>query len=272
MLDFELLKKEFEEAINTVAGTQVNFWVPVTGENLLRILPPSPSEPTKLFYKKVYVHYRVEGLGMVFCLALNYGEHCPICNLVSQLRRLNTVDSINLAKRYLPVERYLMNVVPLNEGLNIRQWLAPKTVRLQLLKVVLDPDYGDITDLTTGRNVVVERLERGGTGFVDYIIRVKPDRRPLEGVTEDMIPSFGTVLNSFRRSQDEIKLAMFGSLDEVDVEEYVNRLSKIKEEPTKIEATQERPPEVEQKVEKKLDLGDVDINMLMQEVAKLLKG
>jgi len=226
-IDLELLRREYEEAIRSL---DVGFWVPKDGENLIRVLPPSPREKTKLFYRKVMVHYGVEVLGMVFCLS-NWGERCPVCEFIGKLKGLNDVNAVNLGKRMVAKERYLMNIVPLNEDrLVIRQWLAPKTVRLELIRLILDKDWGDITDLRMGRNVVIERREKVGAKFPEYSVRPKPNVSAID-INENDIPSFDEILREKKMGYDEIRLGMFGEgvSEEDEAQVYLRKVYEKRE-------------------------------------------
>jgi len=224
-LDLELLKKEFQEAV--AQQVQEEYWVPEMGESLIRILPPADG---KLFYKKVGIHYRLAGSGMEFCPRMTADDQCPICEVVDELRKSKSPAAVQLVNRLAGVERYLMNIIPLNEDQKrVRQYIAPKTVRLALLKIILDPDYGDITDLERGRNVVIEKVQGGG-GFVNYSVRVKPREisvRELLGreLTLGEIPDLNDFVMKRIKSYDRLKVVLYGGEQELAMEELVERYS-----------------------------------------------
>ena len=66
-----------------------------------------------------------------------------------------------------------------NEG--VKFWGFGKMVYQELLSVIADPDYGDITDPVNGRDIVVEfkTSEETGRAFPMTTIRVKPNQTPL---------------------------------------------------------------------------------------------
>jgi hypothetical protein len=223
-LDFELLRKEYLEAISQQAVDE--YWVPDFGENLIRVLPPRDG---RLFYKKVGVHFKLVGSGMEFCPRLTEGLACPICEIVEQLRKMRTPVAMQLVNRLAVVERFLMNIIPLKEGEErlIKQYLAPKTVRLALLKTVLDPDYGDVTDLVKGRNVVIEKIQGSG-GFVNYTVRVKPREvsvREILGreLLMEEIPDLHEFVSRRLKGYDELKNILYGGDEELGVEGLVER-------------------------------------------------
>jgi hypothetical protein len=223
-LDFELLRREYQEAIAQQATDE--YWVPEFGENLVRVLPPRDG---KLFYKKVGVHFKLVGSGMEFCPRLTENLACPICEVVDQLRRMKTPVAAQLVNRLAVVERFLMNIIPLKEGEErmIRQYLAPKTVRLALLKTILDPDYGDLTDLVKGRNVVIEKVQGSG-GFVTYSVRVKPREVSVKEILGrelliEEIPDLSEFVSRRLKGYDELKSILYGGDEDLSVEGLVER-------------------------------------------------
>ena len=225
-LDFELLRKEYQEAIAQQATDE--YWVPEFGENLIRVLPPRDG---KLFYKKVGVHFKLVGSGMEYCPRLTEGLPCPVCEVVDQLRKMKTPVATQLVNRLAVVERFLMNIIPLKEGeeKSIKQYLAPKTVRLALLKTVLDPDYGDITDLVKGRNVVIEKVQGSG-GFVNYSVRVKPREVSVKELIGrelriEEIPDLNEFVMRRLKGYDELKSILYGGDEDLGVEGLMERYS-----------------------------------------------
>jgi CRISPR/Cas system-associated protein Cas5 (RAMP superfamily) len=67
------------------------------------------------------------------------------------------------------------------EAQGVRFWGFGKTVYQELLSVIADPDYGDITDAVNGRDVSVEFItaEESGASFPKTSIRVKPNQTPV---------------------------------------------------------------------------------------------
>ena len=57
------------------------------------------------------------------------------------------------------------------EGQGVRFWGFGKTVYQELLSVIADPDYGDITDAVSGRDVSVEFItaEESGASFPKHL-------------------------------------------------------------------------------------------------------
>ena len=72
-------------------------------------------------------------------------------------------------------------VVRGEENQGVKFWGFGKTVYQELLSIIADPDYGDITDPVNGRDVSVEFIsaEESGASFPKTNIRVKPNQTPI---------------------------------------------------------------------------------------------
>ena len=73
------------------------------------------------------------------------------------------------------------------EGEGVRFWGFGKTVYQEILGYMADPDYGDITDPESGRDITVEVVsaEDSGTSYPVTTIRVKPKETPLAATKEE---------------------------------------------------------------------------------------
>ena len=81
-------------------------------------------------------------------------------------------------RTFLPV------VVRGEEKEGVKFWGFGKTVYQELLSVIADPDYGDITDPSNGRDIMIERQTpaEAGNQYGKTTVRVKPNQTPI---TED---------------------------------------------------------------------------------------
>ena len=100
-----------------------------------------------------------------------------------KLKSSGNSDDWKLGKSLEPKLRtYVPIVVRGQESEGVKFWGFGKTVYTELLGIIADPDYGDITDPVSGRDVVVEFTPAEGGGFPKTAIRVKPNQT---AVTED---------------------------------------------------------------------------------------
>ena len=179
-LDLEFLKKEYDEALKQTGGGE--FWNPRENANLIRILPQKEG---KLFYKKVGVHFGLLGSGREFCPQESLGTPCPVCDVVKELYKVETPEAVRVVSNLRVQHKYLLNVLALDQDtVGVVQYLAGVKVWRDLLSIILDPDYGDITDAATGRNVVVEKIVPPGNKLkTEYKVRSKPDRTKISDPT-----------------------------------------------------------------------------------------
>ena len=94
-------------------------------------------------------------------------------------------DDWKAAKAMEPKLRTFVPVVVRGEeGEGVRFWGFGKTVYQEILGYIADPDYGDLTDPTNGRDITVEfkTAKELGKNYPETYIRVKPNQTPI---TED---------------------------------------------------------------------------------------
>ena len=125
------------------------WWRPQEGDQDVRIVPTEDGDPFKVYH----FHYNLgEGArGGVLCPKRQFGESCPICDFASKLWQEGTDDSKKLAKSLFVRQRFFSPVVIRGEEESgPRIWGYGKTIYETLLGLVLNPDYGDITDVDQG--------------------------------------------------------------------------------------------------------------------------
>ena len=90
-------------------------------------------------------------------------------------------------------------VVRGEESEGVKFWGFGKTVYQELLGIIADPDYGDISDSTTGRDIVVERQTpaEAGNQYGKTTIRVKPN---VTALSDD-----SNILTKLLEEQPELK-------------------------------------------------------------------
>jgi len=163
-LDIKALKAKQAELQRRTEGGP--FWYPSDGNSQIRILPPVGNMDS--FYVEGGVHYGVDDIPIV-CPKPSGGE-CPICDHVAKLFATKTIENVQLAKKIRMKPRFYMNVIDRdNESKGPQIFPAGITVFKTVLEYFTDPDYGDMTDETDGRDVVITK---SGTGLdTEYGVR-----------------------------------------------------------------------------------------------------
>ena len=158
-IDMELMRRKLATLRGDLRDSgQASVWFrPDEGDTDIRIVPTSDGDPLK----EMFFHYNVgDHKGGILCPKRNYGENCGICEFASQLWRegvdQNDEESKKLAKSLFVRTRFFSPVVVRgreDEGVKIYGY--GKTAYELLLGYILDPEYGDVTDVQEGTDITL---------------------------------------------------------------------------------------------------------------------
>ena len=110
----------------------------------------------------------------------SFGRPDPILEFAEKLKKLGDTENWKAGKKMEPKLRTFAPVIVRGqEAEGVKFWGFGKTVYQEILAIVADPDYGDITDENTGRDIVIEIVEEAGKTYPETRIRVKPNVSPL---------------------------------------------------------------------------------------------
>ncbi len=115
-------------------------------------------------------------------IAHQVGRPDPIEEFAQKLKASGNKEDYQLSKKLeAKMRTFAPVVVRGEESEGVRFWGFGKTVYQELLSIIADPDYGDITDPVNGRDVVVEFIsaEESGASYPKTNIRVKPNQTPI---------------------------------------------------------------------------------------------
>ena len=174
-IDMKKMREKYNSLKNKGGGKKDLFWKPQDGDQVIRILPTADGDP----FKEFWFYYNLDK-GPVLCPKRNFGEDSPVLDFASALYKEGTPDSIELAKKLFPKQRFFSPVlVRGEEGLGVRVWGYSKTVYEQLLQLVLNPDYGDVTDLDEGTDLVLNYGKKAGAMFPSTKLTPKRKASPV---------------------------------------------------------------------------------------------
>ena len=148
-LDLAKMKAKLQELENGGKRGDNSFWRPIEGDQDIRVVPTEDGDPFKVYH----FHYNLgeAARGGILCPKRQYGEHCPICEFASKLWQEGTDESKKMAKNLFVRQRFFSPVVVRGEEeAGVKVWGYGKTIYEVLLGLVLNPDYGDITDVDSG--------------------------------------------------------------------------------------------------------------------------
>jgi len=161
------------DALSKKGGDKRNFfWKPQDGEQTLRIVPDPDGDP----FKEFWFHYGVADEPGFLCPKKNHGDKCPVCEFVSELYSTRDEEDRKMANQLRAKQRFFSPVIVRGEeDKGVRLWGYSKTVYENLLNLVLNPDYGDITDPENGTDLVISYGKKAGQMFPSTDIQ--PRRR-----------------------------------------------------------------------------------------------
>lgn len=196
------------------------------GKNIRRLLPPKGDND--MFYVDGYEHFvKVGGKSrVVSCLETwGDGKSCPICQYAEKLKNSKAKDDRKLANDLRRVHRIYVSVLNRDEETEEEtpKILAiGKTVLKQIVTLITDPDYGDITDFHTGRDLTITKTGEGLQ--TEYSVIAKPKETDAsETMTEEELDAALPDLNAIfvKRTPAELEdiLNGKGEGDEPDDDE-----------------------------------------------------
>ena len=176
-INLDAIKGRLNKLQNTQRKT-IELWKPTPGKHQVRLVPYKFNAENPFI--ELYFHYNINN--KTYLSPMSFGRPDPIVEFSDKLKRMGDKEDWKAAKKMEPKLRTFVPVlVRGEEGEGVRFWGFGKTVYQEILGYIADPDYGDITDATTGRDVVVEvqSAEDAGTSYPVTTIRVKPKETPL---------------------------------------------------------------------------------------------
>ena len=186
-LDIEKLKNRLSSLSNTNNPKSKMVWKPTPGQKVIRIVPnaKSPGNP----FVELKFHYNMNG--KTYLSPDTFNRPDPIVEFSNKLKTTGDKEDWKDGKKLEPKMRtYVPILVRGEEELGVRFWGFGKKVYEQILSVIADPDYGDITDLATGRDIVVEfkSAQEVNKDYPETSIRVKLNQSPaVDPTRKDLI-------------------------------------------------------------------------------------
>ena len=176
-MDINAIRKRLNQLQTTNTRTS-NLWKPQPGKTQIRIVPNKSN--TDIPFIELFFHYDLGGKS--YLSPISFGRPDPIEEFANKLKSSGNREDWRLGKKLEAKMRTFAPVIVRgeeNEG--VKYWGFGKTVYQELLSIIADPDYGDISDPVSGRDVVVEfkTAEEVGASFPKTTIRVKPNQTAL---------------------------------------------------------------------------------------------
>ena len=180
-MDINAIKSKLA-TLQSTTSTKENFWKPEPGKQVVRIVPYKHNKENPFI--ELFFHYNL-GNNKTYMSPVSFGRPDPVAEFADKLKSTGNKDEWIQGKRLEPKMRTFAPVVVRGkESEGVKFWGFGKTVYQELLGVIADPDYGDITDATNGRDIMIERQTpaEAGNQYGKTTVRVKPNQT---AITED---------------------------------------------------------------------------------------
>ena len=181
-MDLNAIRKRLGQ-LQTTNNRTSSLWKPRPGKTQIRIVPYSFNKDNPFI--ELFFHYNLNNRS--YLSPISFGRPDPIEEFAQKLRGSGNKEVYQLApKLEAKMRTFAPVIVRGEEKAGVKFWGFGKTVYQELLSVIADPDYGDITDPVNGRDVVVEFIsaEETGASFPTTKIRVKPNQTPISDEPE----------------------------------------------------------------------------------------
>ena len=179
-MDINSIRKRLTQ-LQTTNNRTSNLWKPQPGKQVIRVLPYKHNKDNPFI--ELFFHFGLNN--KTYLSPITFGRPDPIEEFASKLKTSGNREEYQMARKLeAKMRTFAPVIVRGEEGQGVKFWGFGKTVYQELLSVIADPDYGDITDPISGRDVSVEfkTAEETGASFPKTTIRVKPNQTPI---TED---------------------------------------------------------------------------------------
>jgi len=229
-LDLNRMKDRLS-ALKGGNNNRSHFWRPPDGESTIRIVPTDDGDP----FKDYWFHYNLGDNPGFLSPKRNFGEDCPLDNFVRGLWNEKTEESKRLAKKLSARQRFFAPVlVRGEEDQGVRVWGFGKQTYEKLLNLVLNPEYGDITDPDAGTDLVLTYGKPAGAAFP--VTNITPRRQSSMLCSDDPekcrklleeIPDFDEVFATSRKTPQEVQTLLDNYLlNDTDAEEASSESNK----------------------------------------------
>ena len=178
-LDLDAIRAKLNQ-LNTTNDRKNNYFRPEPGKQRVRIVPYVHRKENP--FLEMYFHYDIAKRSMLS--PITFGNADPVVEFAEKLKKTGDKDDWLMGRKIEPKMRtYVPVIVRGKESEGVKFWGFGKTIYSELLSIIADPDYGDITDLMNGRDIDIEFTPSEGPGqYPKTAIRVKPN---TSAATED---------------------------------------------------------------------------------------
>ena len=208
-IDLSKMRAKLSAVQNRGGGSKKSqFWRPEDGEQTIRIIPTADGDP----FKEFFFHYNLGKNAGFLSPKKNFGEDDPLDGFIRQLFNEGTEESTKMAKSLMARQRFFSPVIVRGqEDEGVKVWGYGKQVYEQLLNLVLNPEYGDITDPREGTDLLLSYGKPAGASFPQTKLMPSRKTSPMckdlndDSCKEmlDSIPEFNTLFE--RKTPEDVQ-------------------------------------------------------------------
>tara|TARA_A200000113_G_scaffold218432_1_gene225951 strand:- start:7605 stop:8387 length:783 start_codon:yes stop_codon:yes gene_type:complete len=208
-INLDKMRAKLNAVQNRGGGSKKSaFWRPEDGEQTIRILPTADGDP----FKEFFFHYNLGKNAGFLSPKKNFGEDDPLDGFIRQLFNEGTEESTKMAKSLMARQRFFSPVIVRGqEEEGVKVWGYGKQVYEQLLNLVLNPEYGDITDPNEGTDLLLSYGKPAGASFPQT--KLMPSRKTSQMCKDltddsckellDSIPDFNSLFE--RKTPEDVQ-------------------------------------------------------------------
>ena len=226
-MDLNAIKKRLNQ-LQTTNNRTSSLWKPQPGKTQIRIVPYAFNKDNPFI--ELFFHYNLNNRS--YLSPTSFGRPDPIEEFAQKLKGSGSKEDYQLSRKLeAKMRTFAPVIVRGEEKQGVKFWGFGKTVYQELLSIIADPDYGDITDPVNGRDVVVEFItaEESGASFPKTNIRVKPNQTPISDEPEIL---------ELVKTQQDIK-EIYQELSYDDLTEVLNEWLNPSEDSSETETKEE---------------------------------
>jgi len=232
-MDISLALKRFNSLQNNTKKSD-SIWKPANGKSQIRIVPYKFNKDIPFI--ELYFHYNINN--KTYLSPMSFGRPDPIVEFAEKLKRTGDTDDWKAGKKMEPKLRTFVPVIVRgkeNEG--VKFWGFGKTVYQDILGYIADPDYGDITDPITGRDIVLDvtSAEESNAAYPTTAIRIKPATSKLSddpAVVKQLLENQKNITELYQElSYAELKTVLENWLNPGAASEEADEVVEVLEQP-----------------------------------------
>ena len=176
-IDFDAIRKKLGQLSGGNSKRRVMWRPPQDETTTVRLIAFTDNNGNP--FKERYFYYNI-GNNPGLLAPYQFGKPDPINELIQKFKSEGSKEGYEMAKKLYPKMRcYAAVIVRGEEDQGVRLWAFGKQVYQNLLNIMLDPDYGDITDTVDGYDIKVTVSKQAGMKWTTTDVMPRPKQIAL---------------------------------------------------------------------------------------------